>query len=186
MKLKLDAAAEKRLKDSIKRQVGKVVEKVVGDCLEEVVKATPMNTGRTLASWDVNRGSPSNYDAEQDFPGQFSYDPLQPPSATNHLPVGSEPDRDRWQIHAMNSILDVEIAKAPYDTFYISNGAHLDSMFDSFFPDFRGSRAGLMDSGAIPGYDVYHGKENVFDPRGVGFFRLAISKFLSKVKRRRR
>jgi len=183
MKFKMDAAAEKRLKESIKRQVGEKAEKIVGDLFEDVLKATPMNTGRTLASWTVSRGSPSNYDANDEFYGAFEYNPDEVP-ATNDLPVGMEPGRAQWEQHARNSMLDVEIGSAPYDKFYIANGAEVDSMFTSSLAQGPGSRAAHMEYGRIPGYDVYADQQNVFDPRGHGFFMFAIMKFLSKVRRR--
>lgn len=171
--------AEKRLKERIKAQVGAKAEKLVHGLHDEFLKNTPMNTGRTLASWRVTKNAPSNYDAGSEFEGMFEYNDVDF-DRTNNRAVGSEPGRSLWEGIAKESRVTLKIRQDPYHKFYVSNAAELDPMFRSSLPQGQGSRAYNLDAGSIPGYDVYshpNGKF-IFDPRGTGFYRISIQNFL--------
>lgn len=159
--LKID---QRKLKAAIKRKAAPAVQNLADDLLEALVDATPMQTGRTVASWNATTGAPVAIDAGEVVP---------PTPGTNEMPIGAEPGRSEAEAIAMQHRAKIS-PKDPFAPVYVTNGAALDSERESSLPQGPGSRAYMMDIGEIPDADAG------FDPRGLGMSIVAISKFINK------
>jgi hypothetical protein len=97
-------------------------------------------------------------------------------SATNHLPVGAEPDRAWAQFYTDQSASDMQkqLRSNPYRVVWLTNGAGLDSIGDSKLDQGPGSRAFYQEYGIIPGYDMDRREYDVFYPRGFAMLRQSI------------
>lgn len=184
LNLKMSPQAVQRLHERIARQAGSKIRGIFTDLHTEVLSRTPMNTGRTLASWRAFADSPLMYDAEQDFgEGYFTYDPERF-EATNRLAVGDEQGRPYFVNHSLNSAKKIDFERRPYRIFYLTNGAALDSIGDSHYNQGPGSRAYYSEYGRIASYDMYSSTyadpQFNFNPRGRGALRLSVQKISLK------
>lgn len=170
--------------DNIARKVGTKAREVVTALHKEILSKTPMNTGRTLASWYASAGTPVTFDAESVYgEGAFTYDPARF-ADTNNLPVGREPGREGFEKFALISSAKIDFEKNPYRVFFITNGAALDSIANSDLNQGAGSRAINLEYGNIAGYDLYGSTPTtpryIFTPRGIGAMRLSVEKIRLK------
>lgn len=169
--LKIDA---KRFDEAVKRKFGILAENIVYGYFDQFVKATPMQTGRTVASWNLSFNAPVGIDA-----GEI----VSPSPGTNSLPIGSEPGRGVATAMAEANKKKVQVRANPFGIFYITNAADLDSWYpEHSYLDQERSRAFLMDIGAIPGYNIYTGFRTL-DPRGEGLSEVAKAVFQSNFSR---
>lgn len=164
-----EAAFEKAIKEKFAR----AIEKTVEGYFDEFVDATPMQTGRTLASWNVSVGAPVALDAGEVGPRT---------PGTNDMPIGTEPGRTSAEAiansHKKSAAVYAALVNNPDRKIFITNGADLESDRESELVQER-SRAYYMDIGAIP-LKIPEFDEPVFDPRGEGMTTIARARFLNK------
>jgi hypothetical protein len=180
LKAGLTPAAEKHLREALQQKLANRAEQLSFGLHQEILDTTPVNSGRTLASWKLTRGKASNYDAG-DFDDFFI--PIGDGSPTNSLPIGSEPGRDSFEQIAKEGREKVVPEKGPIGKIYISNAAKIDSWFESTFSQSEpGLRASLQNAGIVPDYDWKTGRYGAYDKRGQGMFERAIAAFLRNYK----
>lgn len=169
--IKLDAKAKENIKQKIKKEYGAFASKCVDTVHKEITKRTPVNSGRTLASWNWS------FDASI-YADRGPFEPYQigtiPP--TNDLPVGAEPGRAVAQAlaDASASYIKQQLQANPYKTVFITNGASLDSISESTLNQGPGTRAFYQEYGVAPGYDMISKDYDAFFTRGFAMMRQSI------------
>lgn len=177
IKFKLTEKERKKLEEKVKDEYGRFAGRLVNKVHNEIINRTPMNSGRTLASWNWSMNKPEPKDAGEPLEGGYLPGFYEGYTPTNNLIVGQEPGREFIESYpnmSMSRIVE-RLRIDPKGVAYICNGARTDSLYDSTLEQGVGSRAAHMNAGNIPGYNVALDIKKYFDPRGFRFFEQAES-----------
>lgn len=145
---------KKILKEAIDREFAKFAQKTTYALFDSFVQYTPMWSGKTIRSFNMSRKTPqaiSNGQGTRGHPG------------TNSMAIGIEPGRGGAEAVAYRHRLPESEFKNPYTTYYVTNGANLDSWVDSELEQ-EGSRLWYQTESVIAKYNILT-EEYSYKPR---------------------